>query len=168
MLRVYPWLVRFLFRAGRRWWPPSLYSTLIQVSRSAIQYQFIMVFLIITIATGLFSASATRTINKNTTDKIRYAAGADMTMQIRWENDAPPVILTGPLSEEEQQDKEEGAAPPASDGGTSPLPKPRIKSSIRSRPSCRLRSCPGWNMPPKCSLRKTHRSRKGKSAIPPG
>ncbi|MFC0210871.1 FtsX-like permease family protein [Paenibacillus chartarius] len=95
VLRLYPWAVQLLYRAGRRWWPPSIYTTMIQVSRSIIQYQFIMVFLIITVATGLFSASATRTINQNTSDKIRYAAGADITMQIHWENDAPPAILLG-------------------------------------------------------------------------
>lgn len=100
ILRLYPWLMRLLFSIGRRWWPPSLYSTLLQVSRSTMQYQFIMVFLIITIATGLFGASASRTINKNTVDKIRYAAGADMTLKIRWENDAPPIILVGLMTEE--------------------------------------------------------------------
>lgn len=100
ILRLYPWLMRLLFSIGRRWWPPSLYSTLLQVSRSTMQYQFIMVFLIITIATGLFGASASRTINKNTIDKIRYAAGADMTLKIRWENDAPPIILVGLMTEE--------------------------------------------------------------------
>ncbi|WP_028548340.1 ABC transporter permease [Paenibacillus sp. UNC451MF] len=106
VLRLYPWFMKLIYRMGRRWWSPALYFTLIQVSRSTLQYQFIMVFLIITIATGLFSASATRTINKNTTDKIRYSAGADITMQIRWENDAPPAILTG-LSVEEGGEEEE-------------------------------------------------------------
>ncbi|WP_248927522.1 ABC transporter permease [Paenibacillus hamazuiensis] len=114
VLRLYPWFMRLIFGIGRRWWPPSLYSTFIQVSRSTIQYQFIMVFLIITIATGLFSASATRTINMNTLDKIRYSAGADITMQIHWENDAPPAILTG-LLEEEASEEEASAETQLSD-----------------------------------------------------
>lgn len=109
ILRIYPWFMRLVFQVGRRWWPPSLYSTFIQVSRSTIQYQFIMVFLIITIATGLFSASATRTINKNTSDKILYSAGSDITMQIRWENDAPPAILTGLMEESEEEDADSKA-----------------------------------------------------------
>ncbi|UQZ81794.1 FtsX-like permease family protein [Paenibacillus konkukensis] len=109
VLRLYPWMMRLIYSSGRRWWSPSMYFTLLQVSRSSTQYQYIMVFLIITIATGLFSASATRTINKNTTDKIRYAAGADITMQIRWENDAPPAILTGLLSEEGDESAEDDA-----------------------------------------------------------
>jgi putative ABC transport system permease protein len=116
VLRVYPWIMRLIYKVGRRWWSPALYFTLIQVSRSTIQYQFIMVFLIITIATGLFSASATRTINKNTTDKIRYSAGADITMQIRWENDAPPAILTGLTGED-------GMEIQAEDSGTAAAPQ---------------------------------------------
>lgn len=110
VLRVYPWFVRFVYWIGRRWWPPSLYSTLIQVGRSTTQYQFIMVFLIITIATGLFSASAARTINKNTEDKIRYANGADITMQIRWENDAPPPSSPEEGSGDESDDSADAAA----------------------------------------------------------
>ncbi|TBL80290.1 ABC transporter permease [Paenibacillus thalictri] len=90
ILRIYPWFVRLIYWLGKRWWPPSLYSTLIQVGRSTTQYQFIMVFLIITLATGLFSSSAARTININAAEKISYSYGTDIAMQVNWENDAPP------------------------------------------------------------------------------
>ncbi|UJF35586.1 ABC transporter permease [Paenibacillus hexagrammi] len=123
VLRLYPWLMTFMYKIGKRWWPPTLYTTLIQVSRSIIQYQFIMVFLIITIATGLFSASATRTINQNTLDKIRYAAGADISMSIHWENDAPPAILFGA----EESDEDSSSADLDSD--TAETPAPRVQYS---------------------------------------
>jgi putative ABC transport system permease protein len=90
VLRAYPWFIQLVFWLGRRWWSPSLYSTLLQVGRSTTQYQFIMVFMIMTVATGLFSASAARTINENAEDKIRYRNGADIVIQAVWENDAPP------------------------------------------------------------------------------
>lgn len=102
MLRVYPWFIRLLYWCGKRFWPPSLYSTLIQVGRSSSQYQFIMVFLIITMATGLFSASAARTMNRNADDQIRYKSGADITMQVQWENDAPPPELSSEGDGEEE------------------------------------------------------------------
>ncbi|RAV20546.1 ABC transporter permease [Paenibacillus contaminans] len=91
VLRIYPWFVRLVYWLGKKWWPPSLYSTLIQVGRSSTQYQFLMVFLIMTIATGLYSASAARTLNKNTDDKIMYKNGSDIILETRWENDSPPV-----------------------------------------------------------------------------
>jgi putative ABC transport system permease protein len=90
LLRLYPWILRGIYWIGKKWWPPSLYATLIQVGRSSSQYQFLMIFLIMTIATGVFSASAARTINSNTEDRIRYGNGADMVLSVNWVNDAPP------------------------------------------------------------------------------
>ncbi len=90
LLRLYPWLLRAIYWLGRRWWPPSIYAALLQVGRSSGQYQFLMIFLILTIATGIFSASAARTINANTEERIRYVNGADLVLTVNWVNDAPP------------------------------------------------------------------------------
>ncbi|MCM3629846.1 ABC transporter permease [Paenibacillus glycanilyticus] len=95
VLRIYPWFIRLVYWAGRRWWPPALYNTLIQISRSSGQYLTIKVFLVLTVSTGLFSANAARTINDNMESKIQYSIGADMTLTSRWESDAPPPIQQG-------------------------------------------------------------------------
>lgn len=97
-LRVYPWLIRLVYWIGRKWWSPALYSSLLQISRSSSQYLTIKVFLIMTVATGLFSANAARTINGNMEDKILYTTGADMTISVQWENDAPPPAMGGGMS----------------------------------------------------------------------
>jgi len=89
VLRIYPWVIRLVYMAGRRWWPPALYYSLVQISRSSGQYLTIKMFLVMSVATGLFSANAARTINDNMESKIRYAIGADMVLMTRWENDAP-------------------------------------------------------------------------------
>lgn len=105
-LRLYPLVIRVIYWVGRKWWPPSLYSTLIQVGRSGNQYQFLMLFLILTVATGLFSASAARTMNQNDEDKIIYRYGSDIIMQTFWrssETMAVPPARPGPG----------GAPPPA-------------------------------------------------------
>ncbi|MDQ1909188.1 FtsX-like permease family protein [Paenibacillus sp. GD4] len=103
MLRIYPLLIQAIYTVGRKWWPPSLYSTLLQVGRSSTQYQAIMVFLSVTLATGMFSASAARTINKNASEKIMYKTGADITLKIKWENDAPPEPISGGEASEEEE-----------------------------------------------------------------
>ncbi|MDR6552993.1 FtsX-like permease family protein [Paenibacillus qinlingensis] len=90
VLRIYPWIIQLIYIIGRKWWPPYLYSTLLQVGRSTTQYQFIMLFIIMTLATGIFSASAARTMNKNVEEKIHYKNGADIVLQTTWDNDAPP------------------------------------------------------------------------------
>lgn len=92
LLRLYPYVLRLVYWLGRKWWPPSLYATLIQVGRSGSQYQFLMVFLIMTIAVGVFSAGAARTLNHNTEERIRYATGAEFVLQANWPNDKPPEI----------------------------------------------------------------------------
>jgi putative ABC transport system permease protein len=95
LLRLYPWVLRLVYWIGKKWWPPSLYATLIQVGRSSSQYQFLMIFLIMTIATGVFSASAARTINNNTEDRIKYGNGAEVVLTAQWINDAPPPAAPG-------------------------------------------------------------------------
>lgn len=146
ILRIYPLLVRLIYAAGRRWWPPSLYSTLLQVGRSASQYQAIMVFLSVTLATGMFSASAARTINKNAMEKIMYTNGADIAMQIKWEDDAPPPGMG---------DEGDGAA---ADGGDSPapsvLPAPKKKVQFSEPPFLPLTQLPGVEQAAKVFLKK--------------
>ncbi|TNJ68132.1 ABC transporter permease [Paenibacillus hemerocallicola] len=102
LLRVYPLFIRLVYWLGRKVWPPSLYSTLIQVGRSSNQYNFLMVFLMITLATGLFSASAARTMNSNTLEKVKYKNGTDIILNVKWENDAPPPMMGGGEEAEEE------------------------------------------------------------------
>lgn len=96
VLRIYPWFIRLVFWLGRRWWSPALYHTLIQISRSSGQYLTIKVFLVMTVAIGLFSANAARTINDNMESKIQYGIGADIALTTRWESDRPPISVGQP------------------------------------------------------------------------
>ncbi len=91
LLRIYPWVIRFVYWIGQKFWPPSLYSTLLLVGRRNNQYHALMIFILLTIGTGLFSASAARTLNDNMEDQIWYAQGGDIVIQQRWVDDAPPV-----------------------------------------------------------------------------
>ncbi|MBO7748262.1 ABC transporter permease [Paenibacillus sp. MWE-103] len=108
ILRVYPWFVKLVFWIGRKWWTPALYSTLLQISRSSSQYLTIKVFLIMTVATGLFSANAARTINGNMEDRIQYTTGSDIQLSVHWDNDKPPP---GPSGAPGQPQEETAAAP---------------------------------------------------------
>jgi putative ABC transport system permease protein len=94
-LRIYPWLMRGIYYLGKKYWSLSLYSTLLQVSRSSRQYQFLMLFLVMTIAIGVFSASAARTINNNLEEQVRYENGADVAMQVKWDSNES-TVAAGP------------------------------------------------------------------------
>ncbi len=89
MLRIYPFLVRLIYWIGRKLWSPSLYSSMLMVGRRSVQYQGLMLFLILTVGTGIFNASAARTMNQNMEDQIWYRQGGDIVLQQRWVNDAP-------------------------------------------------------------------------------
>jgi len=94
-LRVYPWLVQAVFLAGKYIWKPGSFVALIQMARNNGRYQFIMLFLAMTISVGIFSATAARTINRNYEDRIWYSSGACMIITPVWISDAPtqgPVL----------------------------------------------------------------------------
>lgn len=103
-LRIYPWILRGIFKLGEKIWSVSLYSTFLQVSRSTKQYQFLMLFLVMTIGMGVFSASAARTINTNLEEQLLYKNGAEVRMNVRWDSSrpasAPPPGAGSPSSGE--------------------------------------------------------------------
>lgn len=93
-LRVYPLVLRLIYKIGEKIWPVSLYSTFLQVSRSTKQYKFLMLFLVMTIGMGVFSASAARTINTNLEEQLLYQNGAEVSMRVRWESSQLPTMAS--------------------------------------------------------------------------
>lgn len=85
-VRVMPLLVWAIYRLLRRVWSPALYASFLHVLRTRTSQGFMMVFLIMTIALGVFNAQAARTINQNTEDNLHYSIGADVVLQERWES----------------------------------------------------------------------------------
>ena len=97
-LRIFPYMVRFIFWLGRKIWSPVLYATFIQVGRSGGQDRFLMLFIILTLSVGIFDANAARTLNNNIEEKIRYNTGADIVIQAHWEDNKPDVMWIDPSS----------------------------------------------------------------------
>lgn len=88
-LRIYPYLVQFVFWLFKDRLPPVLYSALVQVGRSFGHEQFLMIFLILSLALGVFNSTTARTINRNIEEKIYYMNGADITLEQHWEAFSP-------------------------------------------------------------------------------
>jgi putative ABC transport system permease protein len=86
LTNLFPYLVRLVFGVGKRIWPTTIYTAFIQVGRSAGQEQFLMLFIVLTLSIGVFSANSARTINMNATDTIRYQSGADITLKGNWKH----------------------------------------------------------------------------------
>ena len=100
-LRVFPLLVNVLFVLGKKKWNPSAYAAFIQVSRSGGIQQFLMLFLILSFAIGIFNSTAARTINRNAEDKIHYRIGADIVIKPHWdfESNSTSGSMPGPNGE---------------------------------------------------------------------
>ena len=87
-VRLMSHLVRLVYILGRNVWPPSLYASLLRAIRASGDEQFIMVFLILTLATGVFDARVARTVNLNNEHSIKYEAGADIVIKEEWQINA--------------------------------------------------------------------------------
>jgi len=88
-LRLFPLVLKLIFALGRNHWTPAVYASMLKVMRSSGEEQFIMIFLIFTMAVGIFSAQSARTINLNNDHMILYRAGADLTFRERWRDNSP-------------------------------------------------------------------------------
>ena len=91
-LRIFPYLVKLVFKIGERFWSPTIYASLLKVIRSTGEEQFIMIFLLFTLSVGTFSAQAARTVNLNSDHQIMYLAGADLIFRESWRSE---VTFTG-------------------------------------------------------------------------
>ena len=84
-VRLYPYFIRLVYNIGRKHWSPAAYISLNNIGRSSTgREKFIMIFLILTVALGIFSANTARAINRNTEERIRYNVGADAVISEAW------------------------------------------------------------------------------------
>lgn len=91
ILRLFPLFVRAVFESGKRWWSPAFYASFLRIIRTKSNQSFLMVFLILTMALGVFNAQAARTIDANNEDRIRYSVGADLVLQEKWRDNSLAV-----------------------------------------------------------------------------
>lgn len=85
-LRIIPLITGLIFKINKNKWKPESYASFLQVIRSKNKQYFIMIFLILTIALGIFNARTARTINTNEENQISYANGADIVLMEKWDD----------------------------------------------------------------------------------
>ena len=83
-LRLIHYLVRLIYHIGRKKWKPASYVAFLQITRSVKKQGFISVFLVMTIAIGVFNANLARTINENMEQRIKYNVGSDLILSEKW------------------------------------------------------------------------------------
>jgi len=93
VLRLLPMLIRLVFQIGKKLWSPALYASFLRIIRANNNQGFMVVFLILTVALGIFNTQTARTINANGEERIRYSVGADIVVQEEWLDNATDVVL---------------------------------------------------------------------------
>lgn len=83
-LRLGNYLILFVNHIGKKRFGPAMYASFLQLKRTWYQQGFLAVFLIMTIAGGIYDANMARTMNYNMEERIRYNLGTDIQMSQNW------------------------------------------------------------------------------------
>lgn len=82
--RIQPWLLKLVFRMFKNRLRPASYASFLQTIRTGYRQEFIIVFMILTVAIGIFNATISRTMLANAVSNIRYLTGAEIAFAERW------------------------------------------------------------------------------------
>lgn len=85
-LRIRPILIRLVYLPGKSFWKPASYASFLQTLRTGRKQQFIMLFLILTVALGIFHATVARTIIANGEANVSYIDGTDLIVSEKWKD----------------------------------------------------------------------------------
>lgn len=87
-LRLYPLILKLIFRFTRKRMSPTLFSTFVQVSRNKNENRFLIMFLILTVSVGIYSSNTAGIVNTNAEDIAKYKSGADIVVSPDWQLDS--------------------------------------------------------------------------------
>ena len=85
-LRIQPLMIKVLFLIRKKSLSPAGYASFLQTIRTGAKQQFVMLFLILTVALGIFNATVARTIIANAEQNTTYLTGANLVVQEKWKN----------------------------------------------------------------------------------
>ena len=83
-LRIIHLIINLIYKLGRNKWKPAEYVAFLQIIRNTKKQGFISVFLVMTIAMGIFNSNLARSVNENMENRINYNVGCDYMVVERW------------------------------------------------------------------------------------
>ena len=95
-LRIVPAVSWLVYTLGKKRWSPALYSSFLWVLHTRSQQGYIVAFLVITLAIGIFNARTARTVNTAEEERIAYMTGADIVLQEAWEDNRSESVGLNP------------------------------------------------------------------------
>ena len=90
-LRLHPLLIKLLYGIRKKRLSSASYMSFLSTIRTSSKQQFIMLFMILTVAFGIFYATIARTILQNAENNLSYFTPVDVVMQERWKDNSAIV-----------------------------------------------------------------------------
>ncbi|MCR4791277.1 MAG: FtsX-like permease family protein [Lachnospiraceae bacterium] len=84
LIRLRPLIVKAVFFFGKKFFSPASYAAMLESIRSARSQQYISLFVILTVALGMFDAVSARTILENSLANTSYIDGTDIRFREVW------------------------------------------------------------------------------------
>lgn len=82
--RLQPLFIKLIFKLGKKWLHPAAYASMLQTIRTGYKQEFIILFMILTVAIGIASTTISRTILANMTQNTTHETGAKVVFQEIW------------------------------------------------------------------------------------
>ena len=87
-LRLQPLLVKLVYFITKRFLRPAMFASFLQILRSKGKQSFMMIFLMLTVALGIYNTTVARTILSNAEKSITYENGADVVFKEVWKDNS--------------------------------------------------------------------------------
>lgn len=94
VIRLIRYLIILIDKLGKKRWKPDTYASFLQIRRTYAKQSFIALFLIMTMANGIFNSNMARTINENTNARLTYDIGCEAVATGTWEKSFVSVDKT--------------------------------------------------------------------------
>ena len=92
-MRLQPLLVNLIYRLRKKHLKPAAYASFLESIRSGRKQEFIMIFLMLTVALGIYNATVARTIVSNAEANASYVNGADVVLKEKWADNSAIVAM---------------------------------------------------------------------------
>ena len=100
-LRIQPVIVKIVYLISKRFLKPASFASFLQTLRSRGKQRFMMVFLILTVALGIYNTTVARTILSNAEKNLEYKNGADIVFKEVWKDNSAFLVSTATYEADE-------------------------------------------------------------------
>ncbi len=101
---LYPLLLKLIVKIFGKKWSAHKYSAYSRISKMEIREKFIVIFLMLTVAVGVFSSISARTLNKNLDNSTRYRYPCDIVSDVTFYAKGNEFYLERPYFFDELED----------------------------------------------------------------